>query len=234
MALCCIGGVCIPYTAIIPLLIYALQWILQKLADAGLLPDSICKQLQGFMINMNNSNKSKQVGEGSCCDPTENISDAANVRRGKQIKEVGTSSNNATTTTTLSSSCSENQKTDHETNVKMIDLQEDWDKLINTSEGLIIVCKFTATWCTPCKEIQPLFESLSKSYDRSTLARFAMVDVDVLEDVASTYKILSLPTFVVLQNGRVLDKYSGSNPEKLRNFILASISTKSSENNSTE
>lgn len=67
MALCCIGGVCIPYTAIIPLLLYGLQWVLQKLANMGLLPEAMCKQLQGFMITVNNNNKSKEVNSGSCC-----------------------------------------------------------------------------------------------------------------------------------------------------------------------
>ena len=222
MPLCCIGGVCIPYTAILPLLIYALQWMLQKIADTGLLPDPICKQLQGFMINIKNSNKLKADGEDSCCNATEKVSNASNVRRGKQIKDAANSE--MTETTTTSSCCTANERTDHgKTNVKVIESQEDWERLATASEGLIIVCKFTATWCKPCKEIQPLFESLSNSYD-STFARFVLVDVDVLEDVASTYKVLSLPTFATIKNGRVLDKYSGSNPEQLKKFIVASIS----------
>jgi thioredoxin 1 len=225
MPLCCIGGVCIPYTAIIPLLLYGLQWILQKLADAGILPDSVCKQLQGFMITINNPNKIDKT-EGNCCNNNKNevVSNTSNVRRGKQIKDVDVVTSKDTTTTDDNNN---NEATDQRaTKVQLIQSPEEWERLTIDSEGLIIVCKFTATWCKPCKEIQPVFESMSNTCD-STLIRFATVDVDVLDDIASTYKVLSLPTFVTLQNGRVLEKYSGSNPEQLKNLISQSI-TKSS------
>lgn len=218
MALCCIGGVCIPYTAIIPLLIYGLQWVLQKLANMGLLPESLCKQLQGFMITINNTSKTKEVNDGSCCNASEKAANATNERRGKQSKEVVTSSH---------SSCAASETTKYMAKIPMIESQEDWDELVTTSDEISIVCKFTAAWCKPCKEIQPLFESLSSSCVAT--AKFIMVDVDVLDDVASTYKVLSLPTFVTLRKGRVIDKYSGSNPEQLKSFIMSSLSVGSSE-----
>ena len=219
MALCCIGGVCIPYTAIIPLLIYGLQWVLQKLANMGLLPESLCKQLQGFMITINNTSKTKEVNDGSCCNATKKTGNATNERRGKQNKEAVTS--------TSHSSCAAYETMKSVAKIPMIESQEDWDQLVTTSEELSIVCKFTAAWCKPCKEVQPLFESLSSNY--VTTAKFVMVDVDVLDDVASMYKVLSLPTFVTLRNGRVIDKYSGSNPEQLKSFIISSLSVGSSE-----
>ena len=218
MALCCIGGVCIPYTAIIPLLIYALQWLLQKLADTGLLPDSISKQLQGFMITINNSKNTKEHGVVNCCNVAEKTSTTSNVRRGKQSREI---------LTPASSGCTENQNSDHGKNVITIESNEDWERIITATEGMIVVCKFTAEWCKPCKEIQPLFESLSKSHHDIKIVKFVMIDVDVLDDIASTYNVLSLPTFVAIQHGRVLDKYSGSNPEQLKNFISTSVCTKS-------
>ena len=212
MALCCIGGVCIPYTAIIPLLIYGLQWVLQKLANMGLLPEAVCKQLQGFMIttfnNNNTSKTTKEMNSGSCCNAAETTSSETNLRRGKQSKEA--------VAMPVTSSCCGEAKT------MMIESQEDWDQLITNSEDIYVVCKFTATWCKPCKEIQPLFESLSSNYSTTT-AKFITVDVDVLDDVASKYKVLTLPTFVTLRNGRVVDKYSGSNPEQLKRYIISSL-----------
>lgn len=218
MALCCIGGVCIPYTAIIPLLIYGLQWLLQKLADLGLLPESLCQQLQGFMITVNH--KPKDVGEDSCCSITGKSSKISNVRRGKQSKETVPLSSNGNT---------EGEMTDHGSMLTTIESPEDWEQLVATSDEMMVICKFTATWCKPCKEIQPLFESLSRTSGDRTVAKFIVVDVDVLDDVASTYRVISLPTFISIQNGRVIDKYSGSNPEQLKKFVTSSLSMASPE-----
>jgi thiol-disulfide isomerase/thioredoxin len=62
MSLCCIGGVCVPYTAVIPVLLLALKWLAAKLASYGLLPDSVVKAL-GVAAS-----SSKEKSE--CCDGT--------------------------------------------------------------------------------------------------------------------------------------------------------------------
>jgi len=45
MTCLCLGGVCIPYTALFPMLIIGLQWIASKFAKVGLLPEFIAKRL---------------------------------------------------------------------------------------------------------------------------------------------------------------------------------------------
>jgi thioredoxin 1 len=45
MALCCIGGVCVPYSAVVPLLLLCLRWLLQKAVELGLLPKSVQERL---------------------------------------------------------------------------------------------------------------------------------------------------------------------------------------------
>jgi thioredoxin 1 len=51
-----------------------------------------------------------------------------------------------------------------------------------TSSSKVIV-KFTATWCKPCKVIQPIYERLALE---NTSIQFCSVDVDELDDVAGT------------------------------------------------
>ena len=65
MSLCCIGGVCIPYSALVPLLVYALKWVLQKLSDWGLLPAVIHDRLKGLVPC-----PTKKPGDSSCCQTT--------------------------------------------------------------------------------------------------------------------------------------------------------------------
>jgi hypothetical protein len=50
MSCLCIGGVCIPYSAILPLLLLGLQWIAAKLARVGCLPDWVGKKLGEFDV----------------------------------------------------------------------------------------------------------------------------------------------------------------------------------------
>jgi len=65
MSAICLCGVCIPYSAIIPLLLVVLQYITRPLYQMGLIPDGLAKKL-GITINTalrvtaNDSNKTKK------------------------------------------------------------------------------------------------------------------------------------------------------------------------------
>jgi hypothetical protein len=66
--LLCFGGVCVPYTAVVPILILALKWVATKLAQMGLLP----KVLQQFLnlpkadgVAVANDEPSAPIGNGS-------------------------------------------------------------------------------------------------------------------------------------------------------------------------
>lgn len=75
MALCCIGGVCIPYSALIPLLIYGLKWILSKLSSSGILPDSWRQRIDNVLNSNLPSRPSQAVSPASpsCCSCTEGM-----------------------------------------------------------------------------------------------------------------------------------------------------------------
>ena len=69
MSLCCIGGVCVPYTAGVPIILMGLKWLVGKLAEYGLLPDSAVKYLGLQQVN-NNSNSKESCDTKSCCTGT--------------------------------------------------------------------------------------------------------------------------------------------------------------------
>ncbi|XP_017875381.1 thioredoxin-2 [Ceratina calcarata] len=80
----------------------------------------------------------------------------------------------------------------------------------------LVVIDFFATWCGPCKMIAPKMEGLSKEI---TDVIFLKVDVDVCEDLAGEYEITSMPTFIFIKNGKVLETFSGANFDKLKSTI---------------
>ncbi|XP_031780739.1 thioredoxin-2 isoform X2 [Nasonia vitripennis] len=85
-------------------------------------------------------------------------------------------------------------------------------KLTEAGEKLVVI-DFFATWCGPCKMIAPKLDELSQEL---TDVVFLKVDVDELEGVAEEYDVNSMPTFVFIKNGSVLDKFSGANIEKVK------------------
>ncbi|KAL6438724.1 hypothetical protein ACFW04_004607 [Cataglyphis niger] len=80
----------------------------------------------------------------------------------------------------------------------------------------LVVIDFFAVWCGPCKMIGPLIEELSKEMQDVI---FLKVDVDECEDIAAEYEITSMPTFIFIKEGKVLETFSGANYDKLKNTI---------------
>ena len=73
-------------------------------------------------------------------------------------------------------------------------------------EGLVLV-DFYATWCGPCKMMTPVLEELAEELkDDLTIAK---IDVDEESDLASEYRISSIPTLVLLKNGKPVDSAIG-------------------------
>lgn len=68
---------------------------------------------------------------------------------------------------------------------------------------------FQATWCGPCHQMDPVLTRLqAKGY------RVRRIDVDQNPELARAYKVKSLPTFVILRNGKEVDRAIGVVPEK--------------------
>jgi thioredoxin 1 len=69
---------------------------------------------------------------------------------------------------------------------------------IAPSAGSFAVLDFTATWCPPCKVMNPIFHSLADSGDFAG-ATFASIDVDANQELAQQHKVMSIPTFLVVK-----------------------------------
>ena len=63
----------------------------------------------------------------------------------------------------------------------------------------LAVVDFWASWCGPCKMFGPIFEDVSKQVSGVV---FAKLNVDDAEDIASQYKVMSIPTVVVFKTAR--------------------------------
>jgi thioredoxin-like negative regulator of GroEL len=74
---------------------------------------------------------------------------------------------------------------------------------------------FTADWCNPCKKTRPVVEELKKEG-----FQFQIIDVDYEQLLAKQFQVKSIPTFILLEDGKELDRVTGAQTrEKLNEFI---------------
>ena len=74
-----------------------------------------------------------------------------------------------------------------------------------------VLIDFWATWCGPCKAIAPIVEDLAKEYDGKV--KVGKVDVDDNQQTAIKYGIRSIPTLLIMKNGKVNDTIVGAVPK---------------------
>ena len=77
-----------------------------------------------------------------------------------------------------------------------------------TNSDIPVIIDFWAGWCMPCKIMGPIFEELSTEYG-GTL-KFCKADVEEELEMASFFKVSSIPTLAVVYQKQVKDKILGS------------------------
>lgn len=95
---------------------------------------------------------------------------------------------------------------------------DDFNTKLKDAGDTLVIVDFFATWCGPCKMIAPKLEELANELGQAILV--LKVDVDECEDIATEYKISSMPTFIFFKNGKVIQQFSGANFDKLKTMTL--------------
>lgn len=79
----------------------------------------------------------------------------------------------------------------------------------------IVVADFYADWCGPCKAIAPVYEQLSSQLSRPGQITFTKVNTDNQKEIAQTYNITAMPTFMIFKAGREIKRIRGADPKGL-------------------
>lgn len=68
------------------------------------------------------------------------------------------------------------------------------------------VLYFTADWCNPCKRTKPIAEELN----REGIVKVQFIDVDLAGDLVTSYGIKSVPTFILIEDGKEVKRMNGA------------------------
>lgn len=79
----------------------------------------------------------------------------------------------------------------------MIITDENARELIESGKPVVIDC--WATWCGPCKAMAPLIDQLAEEYEGKVV--IGKYNVDEEGDLATEYRVMSLPTILFFKNG---------------------------------
>ncbi len=92
------------------------------------------------------------------------------------------------------------------------------DNLKAATDNKITVIDFWASWCGPCKIMDPIFEELEQEF--AGKINFGKLNVEDNQDLAEQFKVMSIPSLVVFKNGEAKEKVSGLYPkDKLANYL---------------
>jgi thioredoxin 1 len=73
--------------------------------------------------------------------------------------------------------------------------------------GLPVVVDFYADWCPPCRMMTPALERLAG--ELAGKVTVGKLDVDVNQDIAIRYGVMAMPTLVMFQDGKMVDRMVG-------------------------
>ena len=66
---------------------------------------------------------------------------------------------------------------------------------------------FSATWCGPCKQLEPIVREIAGDYDGRL--KVVKVDIDQAPNTAAKFGVMSVPTVLLIQGGAVKDQVVG-------------------------
>ncbi|RHV64934.1 MULTISPECIES: thioredoxin [Clostridia] len=86
------------------------------------------------------------------------------------------------------------------------------NEVLNSDKTVLL--DFWASWCAPCRMVAPIVEEIAG--ERGDI-KVGKINVDEEPELANKFSIMSIPTLVVMKDGKIVQQVSGARP---KNAIL--------------
>lgn len=86
--------------------------------------------------------------------------------------------------------------------------KDNFESLKNSDKPLLI--DFYAEWCGPCRMVAPIIEEIANERDDVLVGK---VNVDEEGELAAAFGVYSIPTLVVLKDGKIANQATGARPK---------------------
>ncbi len=83
--------------------------------------------------------------------------------------------------------------------------KKSFNDLISSEEPVLV--DFFATWCGPCKAMNPVVKELAQEV--SGKARVIKIDIDKNQQAAMQYGVQAVPTFMIFKKGEIVWRHTG-------------------------
>ena len=88
--------------------------------------------------------------------------------------------------------------------------KDNFEQEVLKSEKPVLV-DFYADWCGPCQMLSPIVDEVAEERDDIKVGK---INVDEQHELASEFGIMSIPTLVVMKNGKIVQQVSGARPKE--------------------
>ena len=82
------------------------------------------------------------------------------------------------------------------------------EEVINSDRPVLL--DFWAPWCGPCRMVVPIVEEIAREREDIKVVK---INVDEEQELARQYRVMSIPTLMVMRGGEVVKKASGARPK---------------------
>ena len=89
------------------------------------------------------------------------------------------------------------------------------NEVMNSDKPVLL--DFWASWCGPCRMVSPVIDEIAG--ERSDI-KVGKINVDEQPELAAQFQIMSIPTLMVIKDGKIINKATGARPKQQ---ILAMI-----------
>ena len=80
---------------------------------------------------------------------------------------------------------------------------------IKSSEKTVLI-DFYADWCGPCRMVSPIVDKIADEHPEYLVCK---INVDDEPELASEFEVFSIPTLVVMKDGKIVNQSVGAKPE---------------------